>query len=126
MNISPIKREWKIRVLKPKPISCNLYFPNKQELSENGDEDKNRISHDYPLEILTQFKCRTVFLTFILGEYCPSLNTMTRWYKQFKSGNFGVEDDPRSGRPAEAVVLENVAAVEKLLNKDRRINYRQI
>ena len=56
-------------------------------------------------------------ITFVLREYCRSLKTIIRWYKQFKSGDFSVEDDLRSGRSAEAVAFENVVAVEKLLKR---------
>ena len=65
-------------------------------------------------------------ITPVLGEYCPFLKFITRWYKQFKSGDFSVEDGQHSGRPAEAVSLKNVAAVQKFLNEDGHITYRQI
>ena len=62
----------------------------------------------------------------VFGENCPHRSTIFRWYKQFQRGKFRLEDEPRTGRPVEAVTPENIAAVEKLLNKSRRVTYRQI
>ena len=56
-------------------------------------------------------------MTPVLGEHFPPLKTITRWYKQFKSGDFSVEDDPRSGRPAETVTLQNVSKRRETLKR---------
>ena len=37
-----------------------------------------------------------------------------------------MEDDPRVSRPRDIMTLETVAAVEKLVRRNRRINYKQI
>ncbi|CAH1408195.1 unnamed protein product [Nezara viridula] len=62
----------------------------------------------------------------VLGEDCPHRSTISRWYREFKRGNFQLEDAPRSGRPASAVTEENINAVRKLLEEDGGVTYRQI
>jgi len=60
------------------------------------------------------------------GDNSPSLRTIQRWYLQFRRGVLTLEDDPRSGRPHEAVTQNNIDAIRKLIEQDRHISYRMI
>jgi hypothetical protein len=45
---------------------------------------------------------------------------------RFKEGRISVEDDPRSGRPSTALSNANIQLVEKLIDEDSRISYREL
>ena len=45
---------------------------------------------------------------------------------KFKRGDYGVEDEARSGRPPEVTTPENIEAVHELILKDRRISITSI
>jgi len=74
---------------------------------------------------LTDSQCYEEMST-VFSDSSPSLRTIQRWYLNFKRGNFNLEDDERSGRPVSAVTQENIIAVKKLIEKDRRVTYLQI
>ena len=65
-------------------------------------------------------------MSSVFADFNPSLRTIQRWYLNFNRGNFNLEDDERSGRPVSAVTQENIIAVKKLIEKDRRVTYLQI
>lgn len=65
-------------------------------------------------------------LCSVLGEEAPSLSTVRYWFHQFEQGRESLEDEPRSGRPVEAVTPENVARVQELLKLHRNITVREI
>ena len=52
------------------------------------------------------------------GDCAPSYSTVT---DEFRHGQESLEDDPRSGRPSDAVSPSVIAAVEKLVRDDRTI-----
>lgn len=60
------------------------------------------------------------------GDAAPSLSTIRYWYHQFEHGRTSVEDEPRSGRPVEAVTPENIARVAELVKEHRNITVREI
>ena len=60
-------------------------------------------------------------LCAVYGDCAPSYSTLTRWSNEFRCGRESLEDDPRSGRPSDAVNPSVIAAVEKLIRDDRRI-----
>ncbi len=62
----------------------------------------------------------------IFGDQGPSKATIFRWFAAFKIGKTNLEDDPRTGRPASAVTQENIDAVERMIDEDRRVTYQQI
>ncbi len=62
----------------------------------------------------------------IFGDQGPSKATIVRWFAAFKIEKTNLEDDPRTGRPASAVTLENIDAVERMIDEDRRVTYQQI
>ena len=49
----------------------------------------------------------------------PNYPMVTRWFNEFKRGRQFLEDDPRSGRPSDAVNPMSVAAVERLILTNR-------
>jgi len=60
-------------------------------------------------------------LVAVYGHSVPHYCTVTRWFNEFKRGRQSLEDDPRSGRPSDALNLISVAAVEKLIMANRRV-----
>ncbi|GFX81051.1 histone-lysine N-methyltransferase SETMAR [Trichonephila clavipes] len=53
---------------------------------------------------------------------CPPVSVCQNWFAKFRSGNFDVEDAPRSGRPVEA----DKDAIKALVDANRRITTREI
>lgn len=62
----------------------------------------------------------------VYGASSPSYSTVKEWAKLFKLGRETLEDDPRSGRPAEAVTPEMIDLVDVELLKDRRLKTKEI
>ena len=65
-------------------------------------------------------------LVAVYGESAPNYSTVTRWFNEFKRGRRSVEDDPRSGRPSDAVNPTSIAAVEKIILQNRRVKVSEI
>lgn len=65
-------------------------------------------------------------IKLVLDSDCPHRTTIFRWYREFERGNFNLEDAEREGRPRTSVTEENISAVRKMLDEDRRVTYRQI
>ncbi len=65
-------------------------------------------------------------LNEVFGDQGPSKPTVARWFAEFKRGKTSLEDDTRSGRPADAVTPENIAAVRQLIKAERSATYLQI
>jgi hypothetical protein len=49
----------------------------------------------------------------VYGESSPSYSTVKDWAKQFHLGRESIEDDPRQGRPAEALTPETTTLVQE-------------
>jgi histone-lysine N-methyltransferase SETMAR len=82
------------------------------------------------IEFLTREHCKTADihqrLHNVYGDSAPSLATVKNWAREAKWKRESLEDAPRSGRPATAVIVENVAAVEEWVLEDRRISIHRI
>lgn len=82
--------------------------------------------------IFYDFKCGLNFhqsherLVLAFGDRAPSEETVRLWFKEFERGRRQLEDEPRSGRPADAVTDENIRLVEKLIREERNITVREI
>ncbi|GFX25277.1 histone-lysine N-methyltransferase SETMAR [Trichonephila clavipes] len=61
-------------------------------------------------------------LTDVYGEGVLTVRQCQNWFAKFRSGNFDVEDAPRSGRPVEA----DKDAIKALVDANRRITIREI
>ncbi|GFV77007.1 histone-lysine N-methyltransferase SETMAR [Trichonephila clavipes] len=61
-------------------------------------------------------------LTDVYGEGVLTVRQCQNWFAKFRSGNFVVEDEPRSGRPVEA----DKDAIKALVDANRRITTREI
>jgi len=57
-------------------------------------------------------------LVAVYGEGVPCYTTVYRWFNDFRRGCQSLEDDPRSGRPFDAVNPSVITAVEKLIMDD--------
>lgn len=62
----------------------------------------------------------------VLGDNAPSQATVYRWVAEFQRGRQSTEDEHRSGRPIETCTNENVQFVQDLIQKDRRVNIRNV
>ncbi|GFU82400.1 histone-lysine N-methyltransferase SETMAR [Trichonephila clavipes] len=61
-------------------------------------------------------------LTDVYGEGVLTVRQCQNWFAKFRSGNFDVEDTPRSGRQVEA----DKDAIKALVDANRRITTREI
>ncbi|XP_041364246.1 uncharacterized protein LOC121379629 [Gigantopelta aegis] len=61
-----------------------------------------------------------------LGDDAPSYSTIKQWCADSIRGRTSTEDNPRSGRPCEVSIDENVNAVLDTVIKDRRFTIRQL
>uniref|UniRef100_UPI0035902B54 histone-lysine N-methyltransferase SETMAR-like isoform X2 n=1 Tax=Myxine glutinosa TaxID=7769 RepID=UPI0035902B54 len=62
----------------------------------------------------------------VYGTTAPSYSTVAKWAAEFKRGRVSLEDDPRSGRPADATDPQTVSQVEALIIEDRRVKVAEI
>ena len=60
------------------------------------------------------------------GDEAPSRTTIYDWFAEFRKGRRSLEDDPRSGCPAEATTSVQVAAVQRLVEEDGRVTVLKI
>ena len=58
------------------------------------------------------------------GDAVLSSFQVLRWYKVFKDGREGVEDEQRAGRPSTSRTDNNVARVKAVLDRDQRLSVR--
>jgi len=65
-------------------------------------------------------------LVTILGDSAYSYRSVAEWSRRFKAGRDSVEDDPRPGRPLTASTKANIQQVQRLIDQDPRISYRDI
>jgi transposase len=62
----------------------------------------------------------------VYGESAPSYSTVKEWATLFKLEQETLEDDPRSGRPEEAITPDTIALVEAQVLSDRRLKTKEI
>jgi len=85
--------------------------------------DSNKIRYRAVIEFLTlenvqpqQIHNRMIV---VYGDQAPSYATVKRWAAEFRRGRTSLEDEPRSGRPSDAVCEENCHAVENIVLQNR-------
>lgn len=95
-----------------------------------------RLEMEVPLKSASKYELRSTirFLTAknlnaseihrelcsVYGNACMSVQMVTRWRNEFVQGREVVYDEPRAGRPSDAVTDENVALVKQLIEEDAR------
>ncbi|XP_048241256.1 histone-lysine N-methyltransferase SETMAR-like [Haliotis rufescens] len=62
----------------------------------------------------------------VYSEDAPQYSTVAKWAAEFNRGRTILEDDPRSGRPADVITDEIVAKVQNIITTDRRIKVDEI
>jgi transposase len=77
-----------------------LFYHQK---GENAVQARKKLSDVYEEDVFTKRQCQN-------------------WFGKFRSGNFDVEDAPRSGRPVEA----DEDTIKVLIDENRRITTREI
>ena len=60
-------------------------------------------------------------LNTVYGDNGPKKSVVYKWIKRFQESRIECKDDHRSGRPSTSITVEKVAAVQSLLEEDRRI-----
>lgn len=55
------------------------------------------------------------------SDLAPGKSTVEKWFAKFKRGEMSTEDDPRSGRPKEALIDENIKKVHKIILDNRKV-----
>lgn len=62
----------------------------------------------------------------VFGNEAPCQKTIYNWFSEFQRGRTSFSDEHREGRPATAVVPENVDAVREMIMADRHTTYHEI
>ena len=57
-------------------------------------------------------------LTNVYDQEAPSIITIRRWIREFKKGRENFKDNPRSGRPREAVTQQNILKIQNRINEE--------
>ena len=66
-------------------------------------------------------------LQMLCGSECPSFSTVTRWFKDFQTGEReGINDRDRPGRPRCTKSEENIIRIRDMINKDKRLTVREM
>lgn len=65
-------------------------------------------------------------LQLVCMDSAPSVRTVQRWVASFSAGRDSTEDEPRSGRPGQAVTEGNIERAEQLITNDPRITVREL
>ena len=65
-------------------------------------------------------------LKWCFRDQSPSKVAVSRWFRQFLSGERTLDDDDRCGRMATTVTPENVSRVESLIKKDPKMTYAEV
>ena len=63
-------------------------------------------------------------LTQSFGDLAPSRARVFNWFAELKRGRTSFEDEERSGRPKMAVAEDNIDAMEKMVQEDARVTYK--
>ncbi|XP_018052920.1 PREDICTED: uncharacterized protein LOC108690243 [Atta colombica] len=58
----------------------------------------------------------------VFGKTCVTLHTIWRWYRKFRTGDFNVEDLPRSGRPQEF----DVTLLKDIMHKNPQMTVKEL
>ena len=62
----------------------------------------------------------------VYGDSSPKSSTVAKWSTEFKRGRDSLEDDPRPGRPADAISQEMIDRAERLVLNNRRFKVAEL
>lgn len=65
-------------------------------------------------------------LSTAFPDTAPSFSTVSRWYREFRRGRDSLDDETRTGRPATSTTPEMIASVQRMVEADRRVTYKEI
>jgi histone-lysine N-methyltransferase SETMAR len=65
-------------------------------------------------------------LVEVHGNSAPSYSSVTDWIRQLQAGRQTLQDEPRSGRPADVVNERSIALVKEKINEDKRVTVREL
>lgn len=85
---------------------------------------RSMIYYDFHCGLSQQQRIARLFSAF--GNEAPSKSTVHRWFAEFNLGRSSLSHASGAGRPKTAITQENVDAVQKLIEEDRHVTYREI
>ena len=62
----------------------------------------------------------------VYEDSSPSYSTVKKWAAEYKRGRKSLEDDPRSGRPAEACTQQNIELIRDLITENPKSKIHQL
>jgi len=65
-------------------------------------------------------------LVRVYGGEVVTKKCVYEWFKRFREGKEGVDDEPLSGRPSTSTTPDNIERVRRMLADDRRLSLRLI
>jgi [histone H3]-lysine36 N-dimethyltransferase SETMAR len=65
-------------------------------------------------------------LAEVFGDVTPSISTIHKWFANFISGNFNLQDEHRSGRPKDIPTEKNIKLLNEAIINNPRIGKRRL
>lgn len=63
-----------------------------------------------------------IALSSVFGKACVTVYTIARWYRRFQTGDFNIEDLPRSGRPQKF----DVTLLKDIMHKNPQMTIKEL
>lgn len=62
----------------------------------------------------------------VYSEQSPSYSTVKYWFRNFKTGHFSTDDDPRSGRPSDPIPKQKLEKIANFILANRKMSVQSI